>query len=296
MEEKLKRRIIIGTLISVLITLGFVFFKSLSISTHSVMRYPIEFFNNFASVSAESGASKAILSSLISPFLFIIPFIPITLAFSILIFYGVYFGEDRKLGLFSSLIPSVIGIVILGPSVTTLLFSLSLIICGILCTSLTVMYLDELKKWKKYRIGERTIGKLFLIINLFLFFALMINVVLQIDSYNSFYKEETKNLVSSLVPELGTGNMTTEGFDLLPPEQQEAIRQEYSNITESQKEFVDSKVQEMIESEKISSLINFFIFLMPFTVFALLELLRILVLSTLGGLISTISLSKIEKL
>jgi len=158
------------------------------------------------------------------------------------------------------------------------------------------MYLDELKKWKKYRIGERTIGKLFLIINLFLFFALMINVVLQIDSYNSFYKEETKNLVSSLVPELGTGNMTTEGFDLLPPEQQEAIRQEYSNITESQKEFVDSKVQEMIESEKISSLINFFIFLMPFTVFALLELLRILVLSTLGGLISTISLSKIEKL
>lgn len=293
MEEKTKRRIVIGTLVSILITISFIFFKSLSISTKSVISFPVTFFSDFVSISSSSGPAEAILSSIINPLNFIIPFIPITIALSVLVFYAVNFGEDRKLGLVSCLIPSIIGIAIVGPSVTSLFFSIGLVACGMLSTPLTVMYLEELKKWKKYRIGSRTVSKCFLLINLILFVALLINVFYEIDYYNGIYKEETKEFVWDMLSDVSLDNMPGE-LEILPPEGQEMVKEQYVNTTETQKEMINTGIGGLLESDTVSVAINFSIFTMPFMIFGILELLRTVVLSPLAGLITKISLSEIR--
>ena len=295
MEEKVKRRVITGSLTSVLIILGFILFRIFSVSTQSVLSYPITFFKNFISLSASSGTSDAILNSVASPLIYLIPFIPITIAFCILVFYGVNFGEDRRLGLLSCLISSVIGMIIVGPSLTSLIFALSIMICGALITPLSVMYLEELKKWKKYRIGSKTIDKCFLLINLLLLFALFLNVFFEIEYYNDIYTNETKEIVIEMVPDIGGDEMLqAEGFELMPPEQQEEIREEYSKLTESQKDVINSRIEDMFESGNISVLINLSIFLMPLMVFAFLELLRIIILIPMAGLITRITLTEVK--
>lgn len=289
----MKRRMVIGTLVSVLITISFIFFKSFSVSTKSVITFPVTFFSDFVSISSSSGPAEAILSSIINSLNFIIPLIPITIALSVLVFYAVNFGEDRKLGLISCLIPSVIGIAIVGPSVTSLLFSIGLVVCGVLSTSLAVMYLEELKKWKKYRIGSRTVSKCFLLINLILFVALLINVFYEIDYYNGIYKEETKEFVWDMLSNITLGDMPGE-LEVMTPEGQEMVKEQYVNTTEIQREMINTEIEGLFESDTVSVAINFSIFTMPFMVFAILELLRTVVLSPLAGLITKISLSEIR--
>ena len=295
MEEKVKRRAIAGSLTSVLIVFGFVLFRIFSVSTQSVLTYPITFFKNFVSLSASSGASDAVLNSLTGSLTYLIPFIPITIAFCIFVFYGVNFGEDRRLGLLSCLVSSVVGMIIVGPSITSLIFALSIMICGALITPLSIMYLEELKKWRKYRIGSKAINKCFLLINLLLFFALFVNVFFEIEYYNDVYTNETKEIVIGLIPDIGGDEMMqAEGFELLPPEQQEKIREEYSKLTESQKDVINSRIEDMFESGNISVLLNLSIFLMPLMVFALLELLRIIILAPMAGLITRITLTEVK--
>ena len=286
MEEKKKRRIVIGTLISVLIFLSFVFFKAFSITTQSVVSYPITFFKNFLSLSMSLGTSEAMTSSLFNPIIFIIPFIPMALGFAFLTFYGVTFGEDIKLGFFSCLIPSIIGAIYLGPSPTIIFLAIGLMICGVISTQLAAVYSEELKKWKNYRIGSKTVGKLFLIINLMLFFALLLDVTINIENYNSLYTNETKELVISIIPDIESGESLQIGSEMLPAEQQEEIASEFANMTEAQRDIINSKINEIFASKKISAMINFSIFLLPFMVFALLELLRLIILSPISGLVT----------
>ncbi len=295
MEEKIKIMSIIGTLIGILITVSFVLFRTFAISTESVMIYPMVFFNDFISTSASAGSSEAMISSILSPLTFIAPFIPLALGFSVLIFYGIKYGEDRKFGLVVTLVPSLIGIVLLGPSLTSVLFALALAVSGVLCTPIAVMYLKELKKFRRYRIGSRTMGKLFFFINLVLFFALLINVTYGADNYNQIYSEEMKGFIMEMLPDVDTGDMPEiEGFDLLPPEQQQEIMEQYSELTESQKEMVESRMESMVESENISAMISLLVFITPMMVFAVLEMLRIVLLSPLAGFASSVSLPELK--
>ncbi|UCG95778.1 MAG: hypothetical protein JSV92_01875 [archaeon] len=295
MEEKMKIKAVVGALVSVFIVLGFVLFRTLSITTESVLIYPLIYFKNFVSISASTGASEAILSSITGPMFFFIPLIPITFAFCVLIYYGINFGEDRKFGALACLIPSVIGLIIAGPSITFVLFSVGLVISGFLVTPMSVMYLEELKKWRKYRIGAKTISKCFFLLNLMIFFGFLISVFFGLGYYNELYVNETKSVVISLIPEIGGGEMPQmEGFELLPEEQQQEIEEEYSKLTEAQKEEVKNRIEGMFETSSIPILINFSIFFMPVMVFALLELFRVIILVPLAGLVTKLTLSQVK--
>lgn len=295
MEEKMKIKLILGTLASFLIFLGFVFFRVFSVSTKSVMVYPLTFFNDFLTVFSSTGASDAILNSLITPVFFVIPFIPITLAFCVLIFYGLHYGEDRKFCTIICLVPSAVGAVFVGLSVTSLMFLLGMIACGFLVSPLAIMYLRELKKWKRYRIGSRTVSKCFLLINLFLFSALFINVFIDQEIYSDIYRQDAEDFVIGLIPEVGGGGLPQiEGMEILPPEQREQIEEEYSALTADQRQNVENKVTEMLRSENISAMISMSLFFMPFMVFAILEMLRMLVLDPVAGLVTRTIFRKIK--
>jgi hypothetical protein len=270
-------------------------FRTLSISTESVLVYPLRYFKNFVSISAASGPSEAILSSVIDPLFFFIPLIPITFAFCVLIYYGINFGEDRKFGVLTCLVPSAIGLIIAGPSITFILFALSLIICGTFVTPMAIMYLEELKKWRKYRIGAKTISKCFFLVNLMVFFGLLLSVFLGIGYYSGLYVNETKSMIISLVPDIGAGEMPqVEGLEVLPEEQQEEIKEEYSKLTEEQQEEIENRIEGMFETGNIPMLIDFSIFFMPVMIFALLELFRVIILVPLAGLVTKLTLSQVR--
>ncbi len=291
MKNETKRRIVLGTLTSVLVLLSFVFIKNFSLSIDHVLKYPLIFFKDFISISKGATAAEAIKSSVTKPLIFLIPFIPITIAYSVLVFYGVNFGEDRKLCFISFLIPSIIGILLVGPSVYSLFFSIGLILSGTMVTSITVMYLSELKKWKKYRIGSKTISKCFFILNIILFLTLFVNTYYEVDNYTNVYRNETKNFVFLMVPtQFGnaTGEELPEEFDMLNEEQREMIVEQYANATEVQKKTIEDGVDKVLDSPNMSSLINFSIFMIPFVIFSILELLRVVLFSPLAGFITRI--------
>ncbi|HDI02757.1 MAG TPA: hypothetical protein ENF95_01335 [Candidatus Aenigmarchaeota archaeon] len=283
MEEEKKRKIIIGTLTSSLIFLSFVFFKTFSISSRSVIIFPSTFFKYFLSEFAAKGSYFAMTNSLIKGAFFVIPFIPLVLGFSVLIFYGVKFEEDKRLGFASSFIPSLLGTVFIGPSLTSIIFSLGVVLSGTFSTGIAVMYFKELKKWKEYRTGARTGGKLFLIINILLLFALLINTIQNSNEYTDFYKKEMKDSIMSLFEEsetLGIGELNI----TIP---NTGIEKE---IEKAQRKMIESKVDEMLNTERMSALISFCVFLMPFMIFAILETLRAIIFSPLFGVISSITL------
>ena len=295
MEEKMKIRMAFGTFASSFVLLSFVFLKSFSISAYYVITYPVTFFNNFLLAFSNVGSGGAIISSLVGILAFAIPFISLVLAFSILVYYGVKFGEDKKLGMFSALVSAVGGLIILGPSVTVIMFSIGLVVSGSLVTQISVMYYEELKKWKKFRVGSKVAGKIFLILNIMLLIALVFDVMQNVNEYDNFYTEEAKNVIMSIMPDMNSDDMIgVEGFDMLSPQQQDEMRRRLSNLTESQKDMINSQIDEMLKSEKMHALIVFSIFLMPFMIFTLLETLRIVVLSPVSGVISAITLSKIK--
>lgn len=285
-------RLVVGIFASVLIILGFVFFRIFSISTKSVVLYPLTFFNDFISVSSGEGVLGAMINSVIDPLFFVVPLIPITLAFCVLIFYGLHYGEDKRFCMIVCLIPSALGAVIAGLSITSLLFVLAMVACGFIVSPLAIMYLRELKKWKRYRIGSRTVSKCFLLINLFLFFAVFVDVFIGLDDYNAVYRQETEDFVLGLLPGIGDEGMPKiEDMELMPQEQ---ISQEYSNLTESQRDEVKQKVSEMFQSGNISSLIDISLFFTPLMVFAILETLRLLVIAPIAGLATGLMFRKME--
>lgn len=295
MEEKIKIKLVLGTLASALIFLSFVLFMVFSVSTESVVLYPMSFIGNFMSVSSISGAQEAMLSSIIDPIFFLSPFIPIILAFCVLVFYSLHYGEDKNFCMAVCLVSSLSGSLVSGFSVTSLFLISAMVVCGFVLPPLAIIYLKELKKWKKYRIGSRTVGKCFLLINVFLFFAVFANVYINLEDYNAAYRQEAQELVLNLLPKIGEGEIPQiEGMELLPPEQQEQMRQEYSNLTQSQKEEMDQRVNEMFQSGNISSMINISLLFAPLMVFAILEVARLLVFSPLAGLVTGLIFRKIE--
>lgn len=291
MEEKIKIKLAVGSLSSVFILLGFVLFRVLSVSTEFVIKYPLTTFENFISLSASHGPSEAIINSFTEPFMLFSPLIPIILGLCVLVFYTVKIGNDRRFCTLVALVPSVAGLIFLGISLTSVLFSLSLIISGYFICPLSIMYLKELTRWKRYRIGSKTIAKCFFLVNLLVFFGLMGSVILNINHYNSIYVSNARDIIFSVVPDIGTGVMPEiEGFELLPDEQKQEIMDEYSRMTEAQKQEINTRIDEMFETGNISALINICILFIPLMVFAFLELFRVVVLSPLSGLVTRIIL------
>ena len=287
MEQKKKIKTVMGTLVSVLVLAGFVFFKTLSINSEKILLYPMEFFKEFISVSAGLGPSEAVYASVTGPLFFIAPFIPITLAFTVLVYYGIKFGEDKKLGLVSCLLPSLVGFILLGFSVTAFFFALGVVVCGTLCTTISSIYANELKEWKRYRTGSRTVGKCFFMLNMFLLIGLLMNVYFSIGDYNELYRQESKEIFLQAIPQMGKGNTTLiDDIDMLNQEQREMIEEQYDELSEEQQEIFEQEVGKVFETGTMPHIINFFIFSIPFMVFSVLEILRMVLFSPMAGALS----------
>ena len=257
------------------------------------MRIP----DKFVSLTSQYGVFSAVQYLVMDFIKFILPFIPLVISLGVLSLYGAKFGEDKKMGILSCLIPTVIGLFYVGISTTLVLLSIGVIFAGFISTGLSEAYFRELKKWKRYRTGSNTVGKVLLVINILIFLGLFLTSLYSINYYSNSYKNETKNILESIISPITSNEMNTNeipGYKSLTEEQKQLIQQQYQEQLSKQKDLVNSKIDEMLNSEKISALIYLSVLSMPFIVFGLLEILRTLVFSPIAGIITGIGLREVK--
>ena len=92
------------------------------------------------------------------------------------------------------------------------------------------------------------------------------------------------------MPDMSSDLSQMEGYENIPDEQRQILEQQYQEQLNEQKDFMNNKIDELLNSDKMMALFYFSILLMPFFVFGILELLRNLVFSLLGGLITKMGL------
>lgn len=278
-----------GVLVSTLLIIGFIFFDLFSISVDGIILYSASLPGKFVSTDFLTPLKDISLDFLS----FIVPFIPISLSISVLSVFGAKFGENRKLGLVSTIVPSFIGLIILGISFLSVMLFLGIVISGLLSTGLSEMYSKELKKWKNYRIGSNAAKKCFFILNILILVGVFLTIIYNTSYYEEGLKSKTKEVVLGFMPEMSGQTSLPKEFESLPPSQKQLIEEEYNKSLKEQQSLINSKIDEMFSSKNFTGLMYFSLFTIPFIIFGVLEFLRSVVFSPIAGLVTKISLKEI---
>ncbi|RLJ02654.1 MAG: hypothetical protein DRP11_02795 [Candidatus Aenigmatarchaeota archaeon] len=310
MDPATQRRLATGAMTYLFILMGYLFFRVLDVSTKSALTFPLRFPNLFLVLRAESGMFET-LGQIFGEFLlFAAPFVPIVIGLTVLVIYGRKYGEDVELGLLSSGLAAFTGTLILmfygfefqGFSLTLILFSIGVAVCGLLSTGLGETYAHELDKWRRYRVGSNSMGRMLTIINLAIIVSVMISLGTDLGYYENTYKGEIKTMITYLMPETTahldietlnqTGVFTEEmlqQIQRLPPEQREQILQELQNELEVQKSKMEIELNSILDSDKVRAMIDFSLLMVVVVIWSVLDLLKSLVFSPFAGLLTTIT-------
>ncbi|MGC9310601.1 MAG: hypothetical protein ACP5E4_02645 [Candidatus Aenigmatarchaeota archaeon] len=166
-------------------------------------------------------------------------------------------------------VPILLSGVLFNFSVPFLFFGAGLFAASLYAIPLGQTYAEELKRWKSFRIGSNAVGKALLILSLFAF----VGVYLELsgnDSYAEIFRYSVIDSVSVIV----------EGeLDNMAPAQNMSA----AGSAVAVEAVVRSSIE---ESPIVSTVIAWFPLIMGFTVFASLELLRSLLLAPLAGVFS----------
>lgn len=305
MEEKGRRvKFIYPVLSSLFIFLGFFLFKFFSITVEKILTLPLSFPNLFFKLRLERNLLNVIIYFLKIFARHLIPFLPIVAGIAIMIVYGMKEGENKKLSLIGFIIPSILGLIYLGLSPVTLLFSIGIISVGTFISGMGETLPEELKKWKSYRTGTNSMGKSLFIINILLTAGIFFTLLGNINHYETVYKTESNKIVSNLVSGKGK-NLTEETlisilpeetrktFEKLPEDKKEDFIKNYKKKVESEtknlKSNIQGKLNKFMGSEKISALIDLSLLFIILAIFGILEFLKTAIFCPLAGLITCIS-------
>ncbi len=199
-------------------------------------------------------------------------------------------------------------------SVLFLFFALGLFISSLYVIPLGETYKQELKKWKKFRVGSNAVSKALFVLFLFVFLGSFVSFSVNdsyqqlflnstISSISNIFKAETSNFNNQII----SGNFTDKFID----EQMNKIREQYPNLTEEQYLVMENKIRENLEEKvepikldelNLSSVISqgvenslllkaflaWFPLIMSLTIWVILEFLRGILLSPLSGVFSYI--------
>jgi len=313
-----ERRRIMGYWVpaSLFLLLGLYLFSYFEISVERAILFPSTLFASFLNTSADTGTMQAIQSIGIDFSQFVIPFIPIIISLSILSSYGALYGEDKRLGLSVGLV-SVISLFLFNFSMSAILLTIGIMAACMLATGLGFTHFAELKKWKGYRTGTYTVGRIILIINIFLVVAVFVNASSNIETYTDSYKDRMRETIADFGSGLFAGNIPIGGemsdqdiidtlitidptfkqlYDSLPESEKELLIEQYRGDIEGQIERaskqIEPQIDNLLESPKISPLLEASVIMSPFYIFGVLETLKSLLFTPIAGLVTSIMLSR----
>jgi len=207
--------------------------------------------------------------ALLQPFtLVFVALLFLVLGFAFLSSHG-FFSTDKKIGFISGIIGAILILVLLNLSIASLFIAAALIIGSLYIIPLSNTYGKELKKWILFRTGSHSISKVLLITNILIAVAIFLAIFSNLPAYETNFKDDI------------TESMTTVAMASIP-------RSQAFLFDESQVQQLEDEVRNQVESSvNESSIFNSYIRWLPatsaFTIWVLLEFLRGLILSNIGG-------------
>lgn len=297
--------VVYSVLSALLISSSLFLFRRLSISTKEAFSFSSHFPVIFMNYSASQGFLSAVVSVFADLFQFLIPFIPLSVGFAVLVLYGMREGENRKIALISTLVPALLSFLILGFTPVVLFFSISLVASGLLVTTMGEAFPKELEKMENFRSGSRAVSNVFLIVILLLTLGVFLQVGSNLEIYKSDYVNATEKMAGTVLSPVSTNMSSLSDQELIqqfpetyqkelesmPEEQRQKVLQEKREEISSQSEnvAVDGKeaiVNQMTGSEGFLSLIDFYIFLTIIAVPSVLFFFRTIFFAPLAGLVT----------
>jgi hypothetical protein len=195
-------------------------------------------------------------------------------------------------------------------SILFLFFAIGLYLINLYILPLSDTYKEELKKWKKFRIGSNAVGKslfflfLFVFVGSFLTFSLdnsyKINfrnstvdslqkvVVSEINNFQTPQNVTTEDIINTEIRKFREQNpgLSEEQYRLV----EENIRNSIKNNTATNNDLdLDKTVRESLENSLLmNSLLIWFPFYMSLTLWIFLEFIRNFIISPISGIFSYI--------
>ncbi|MCX6819308.1 MAG: hypothetical protein NT129_04920 [Candidatus Aenigmarchaeota archaeon] len=224
----------------------------------------------FMMIGASKMTMEAALLVAVSSFMrILIALVLLVAGFAVLSSYG-FLENNRIVGLIASLISALFMLVIFGFSITSIFMSLGLIISCMLIVPLTNTYGKELKRWILFRSGSHSISTALIIFNI----MISLGIFLAISINTGYYQSSMKADFSAAMEEITMSELSNAGD----------IPEAYKD---TMKEQIKQKTSDFISnSPMIQSLIKFLPVTVAFSVWAFLELLRMLILPNIGGIIN----------
>lgn len=278
MQRKIIVNSVFGSLNAIFLIIGFLFAKIFNVTANKILSFPLTIGNQFISLRMDMGFIQSVQVITIEILKMITPLIFFVIALSFLIVYGVKFGGDFRIAFPSTLIASIIGF-LLVPYTFTVFLAVGLLVSSFMITDLAQGYLKELKKWKNYRVGSNTLGKVFMVINIMIVLGLFFNLTANLNGYHNLYKDEVKKMALNIVPDESL-NVSSE----LPVS--EGAEKLQNKLDSSMKEQISKKLDETLQTKRMSAFIDFGLLGFVIVIFGILQLLKSILFSPLAGLIT----------
>jgi len=198
------------------------------------------------------------VSVVLSPFLAaLLALVFLVLALSFLASYG-YKNEDRRVGAATGIIGALVSVLIF-PTIAGVFLAVAFFVSCIFIISLSNTYAKELKKWVFFRTGSNSIGKVLLIFNILIALGIFFSVLSDVSSYQQTFRDELKSSMALAIP----------------------------NVPGAQ-DLLDRQVDSALSSPFFSAYFRWLPVVSALGVWVLLEFLRNLVLSNIGGIFTSV--------
>lgn len=210
---------------------------------------------------------------LLKPFTWVfVSLVFFVLGFAFLNSYG-FFSTEKRIGFICGITGAILTLVLLNVSIASIFLAVALIIGSVYIIPLSNTYAKELKKWVLFRTGSHSISKILLITNILIATGIFLAIFSNLPVYEDSFKEDI------------TESMTTVALASIPKTQ--VFLSDQSRMQE-----LEDQVREQVEkSVDESPIFNSYIRWLPatsaFTIWVLLEFLRGLILSNIGGAFSS---------
>lgn len=212
-----------------------------------------------------SSNTFAVLYAFLSPFYIVfLGLIFFVLGVSTLSYYGYKKINQRAVSLLGVI--SALFALLLFPTLIGAFIAGSVLFCCLYASKLSNTYSKELKKWVFFRTGSNTVGKVLFVVNIIIFVGIFVAVITNQQAYAASFRQDITDSMKSIA-------LALPGASSIP--------------SETLNQRIESAVQ-------TSPLINSYITWLPvttaFMAWVILEFLRNVLLSNIGGVFTYIML------
>lgn len=313
--EERKRFGLYGVPSAFLITIGLYLFRHFGVSVERAVVFPSTLFSGFFETASKTGSVSAFYTTAFSIMPFVVPFIPIAIGFAIPVAYGALNGEDKRLGL-SIGVSGFLSPLFFNFTVPSILIAVGIVASCLLSTGLGFTFFQELQKWKPYRTGTYSVGRMLLIMNILVALSVFVSATTNLQHYEDVYKQQSRDTIAKFGTSLFIGGIPLsemsdtdlidtlssvypsfrEEYEKMPKTDKQALLKQYRENIGKQSELVSAQinpqVDKILNSDVSKIAIDFSIIMSTFFIFGALETLKSLVLCPVAGIVTSAFLSR----